>query len=151
MGRKGDIRYVSNAVGNATGKVLTPLNAIPAEVIAEVEEIFSALSENPNGRMRVEYDKPEEVEAFANLVDSYCQQRPVEKGGPIRFRRSPVKGAPKTQMDFRITRIPTPEEEAANKAAKEAVAAAQAAANGSTATPQESPSPAKKAAPAKRR
>lgn len=108
MPRKGDITFVP-AVTSA-GTSLFPFDMIPDEIKAEVEEVYATLKNHP-GRMLVTFDKEEEVKEYADMVASYCAQRPEDLGGPIRFRRSPVKGQPKTVLNFRVTDLKAEEDE----------------------------------------
>jgi len=115
MARVGNVTFVPSSSGGATG--LIPLDQIPQEVKDEVEEIYDTLKDN-DGRMRVEFETEAEVKQYAAQVNSYCEQRPVELGGPIRFRRSPTRGLAKTFMDFRVTDRKDESEEAEETAEK---------------------------------
>jgi hypothetical protein len=106
MPRKGDPKFIP-LQGKGAGPALMPFDQIPDDIKTEAEEIYAALKAN-DGRMKVEFDTKQEVDEYANLLTSYCLQRPAELGGPIRFRRSPVKGQAENVMDFRIT-DPLPE------------------------------------------
>jgi hypothetical protein len=126
MARK--VSYVPTAGDN--GSVATiPAAEIPADVIAEVEEIYAALKANPNGRMRAEFDSKEELNQYMTQVVSYCRQRTVEGApAPLRFRKSPTKGLPETTMDYRIGDLPAvkPETTSATPAAPAATPATTA-------------------------
>lgn len=116
-----------------SGSVATiPLAEIPADVIAEVEEIYAALKANPNGRMRAEFDTKAELTAYMTQVSSYCRQRTIDgAAAPLRFRKSPTKGLPETTMDYKVGDIPPAKESAPADAAPEAPATtAPAAATG---------------------
>lgn len=125
MPRVASLTFVPNA---AAGTAFLPLSEIPAEVKQEVEEAYKLLKDN-DGNLQVGYSTKAELAVYERQVRSYCAQRPAELGGPIRFRRSPVRGLPETHMAFRIT-DPTSEEEekerknkAVEKAAKKAAKA----------------------------
>lgn len=109
------------------GSVATlPLNAIPQDVIDEVEEVYKALKDNPNGRMRAEFDTKGELSTYMTQVSSYCSQRTVNgTPAPLRFRKSPTKNLPETTMDYRIgDPLPPKEETVAPAVATPAVAPA---------------------------
>jgi hypothetical protein len=96
------ISYVPTAPDRGSVAVL-PVDAIPADVIAEVEEVYAALKANPNGRMRATFDSKEELHQYMTQVVSYCAQRAVEGiATPLRFRKSPTKNLPDNIMDYRI-------------------------------------------------
>lgn len=99
MARRGNLTFIANATGSS-GPALISLNEIPQEVKDEVEEIYKALKENVDGRMRVEFDNKAECERYMKQVISYCTQRP---NGKLRFRKSPTRGLQPNVMDFRIT------------------------------------------------
>lgn len=104
------VSYIPTAADNGSGPLL-PLSAIPADVIAEVEEVYTALKANPNGRMRAEFDTKAELGAYMTQVSSYCRQRTIDGiDAPLRFRKSPTKNLPETTMDYRIS-DPLPEKE----------------------------------------
>lgn len=88
------------------GSILIPLEEIPEEIKAEVEAMYAGLKANPNGRMRIAFEKAEEVGEYVLQVTSYCEQRPE---GAIRFRRSPTRNLPDTMVDFRISDLPKEE------------------------------------------
>jgi hypothetical protein len=86
---------------------LIPLESIPDDVKAEVEEAYTAIKANPAGRISAEFDTVEELNLYTRQVTSYCAQH-----DPVwRFRKSPTKGLSKTQMDFKITDPLTKNEE----------------------------------------
>lgn len=84
---------------NVAGQLI-PMEQIPEDVIADVEEAFKLLSQT-DGRIRVEFDTKEEKALFSQQAASYCAQRP---DGKLKFRWSPSKGLPETAGDFRVTR-----------------------------------------------
>lgn len=112
MPRVGDITFVPSTSNGLGG--LLPLDQIPDDIKAEVEEIYAGLKTNPNGRMRVEFDTKGELAQYVLQVTSYCKQRTDPQTGEVveyRFRKSPTKGLKDTQMDFRVTDPKTDEEE----------------------------------------
>jgi hypothetical protein len=125
MARK--ISYVPTAPDR--GSVATiPLNAIPADVIEEVEEVYAALKANPNGRMRAEFDTKAELSTYMTQVVSYCLQRTVNDApAPLYFRKSPTKGLPETSMDYRISDPKPPKDETATAAPETPAAAPEKA------------------------
>jgi hypothetical protein len=110
---------------------LVPLEDIPKELRDDIEEAYSLLKANPSGRMHSVFDTKEEAAQFETWVRSYCAQRTVtDPAGdvvevPIRYRKSPVKGAPNTHVHFRVTDLLTP-----NEAVTEDVREATEVANG---------------------
>lgn len=76
---------------------------IPEDIRKDVEEIYAALKQNPNGRMRVEFASKTEALQWVQVASTYCKIRPA---GAIRFRRSPTRDLPDNVVDFRITDIP---------------------------------------------
>jgi hypothetical protein len=97
------VSYVPTAPDRGSVATL-PVDQIPADVIAEVEEIYTALKANPNGRMRAEFDSKAELNQYMTQVSSYCLQRTINGvAAPLRFRKSPTKGLPETVMDYRIS------------------------------------------------
>lgn len=106
MPRKGDVRFIPTA--GTGGKALLPLDSIPDEIKKEVEEIYETLQTH-DGRMFVDFDTVAELEEYVLQVTSYCTNRMVDgKPAPIRFRKSPAKGQPKTAMQYRITDLAEP-------------------------------------------
>lgn len=113
MARLGDLTFVATTTGKS-GFIPTPLDQIPDDVAKDAEEVYEALKGQPNGRIRVRFDTKKEADDYAQLLRSYCEQRP---DGEIRFRRSPTRGLPDGVMDFRIVDKATEDAEAAERAA----------------------------------
>lgn len=154
MGRRTAITFVPSASKN--GAPTTPLDLIPVEVKREAEAVYFMLQSH-DGRMHLEFDTADEVKAYRRQVESYCKNRPedvatirgyfdgvpaeeiadtfgkktleeaIVKGGPIRFRQSPVKDQPDTMIDFRI--VDLPKEDPNTNVIREATAAANAPAD----------------------
>jgi len=76
---------------------------IPEDVRKDCEQVYAALKQNPNGRMRVEFASKTEALQWVAVASAYCKIRP---DGAIRFRRSPTRDLPDNVVDFRITDIP---------------------------------------------
>lgn len=100
-------RKSSDAIPDTTGNVLTPLDSIPDDVKAYVEEVYAKQQKTP-GRERAVYDTADELKAEFKLMADYVAQRPA---GILRIRKSPTrtKDLPKDLqpiedrvMDFRI-------------------------------------------------
>lgn len=115
----------------APTQFVTPLDQIPEQVRKDVEEIYAGMKASPNGRMSATFDTVEEKTQWMAQVKAYCEQRP---GGAVRFRVSPVRNAPKNQLDFRITDFESAEQKEARLLAKTQKATEKAAA-----TPAETP------------
>lgn len=110
------------AASNKAERVSIELKDIPQEVRDEVEETYTLMKTHP-GRMHAEFDSLAELNAYVAQVRAYCDQRP---DGPIRFRKSPSRGLPPTQMDFRIMELQT-EDEKTTEEIRDAVDAVKAA------------------------
>lgn len=91
-------RKSSVAVLDTNGPERTPLDAIPQELKDYLEKVYEAQRKNP-GRERVEYDTEDELKAEFKLMADYLAQRPA---GVLSIRKSPTRGRPDTEMDFRI-------------------------------------------------
>lgn len=138
MPRKGDITFVPS---KSTTPATMPLDLIPVEIKRDIEEVYAALQKTGEGRMQAEYDTVEEVKEFRRQAMAYCALRPTDvetirgyfkdvetdfdpativKGGPLKFRLSPVKDLPETEIAFRVTDIPPkdPNTEKIDKAVK---------------------------------
>lgn len=92
-------RKSSVAIPDTNGPVLTPLDAIPDELKAYVEEVYEKQRKTP-GRERAEYDNEKELKEEFKLMADYVAQRPA---GVLRIRKSPTREMPDNVMDFRIT------------------------------------------------
>lgn len=79
-----------------------PLDQIPDDIKAQVEEVYEALKTNA-GRMYVKFNTDQELNTYIAQVKSYCGLRPA---GTIHFRKSPTRNQPKNEMHFRITDVP---------------------------------------------
>lgn len=80
------------------------LEDIPVDVREDVEEVYKFCKENPTARMRTpQFASKTEALAWQALATAYCALRP---DGAISLRRSPTRGLPDTQFDFRIKDIP---------------------------------------------
>lgn len=90
----------SVAIIDVTGPQVTPLDAIPDDLKAFVEDVYKRQSKTP-GRERVTYDNDQERDAEFKLMVDYAKQR---KAGVLKIRRSPSKDLPDHTMDIRITR-----------------------------------------------
>lgn len=130
-------RSIAFVPTSADGSAATlDIDEIPADVKAEVEEVYAALKANPNGRMKATFDTKAELDTYRTQVISYCVQRTVDGvAAPLRFRKSPTKNLPETVMEFRIGDIP------AEKPAPAAETPAEAPA---TETPAKAPKAGKK-------
>jgi len=111
------------------------LDSIPQDIRDEVEQAYKAIKEN-RGAIRAEFDSKEELAQFENMVKAYCNLRPA---GAIRYRRSPVKGMPETEMQFRITDLETPEEKATREIRQATAKAAKAAKDAADVKPSPKP------------
>lgn len=89
----------STAILDVSGPQKTPLDAIPDDVKAFVEDVFKRQSKAP-GRERVTYDNDQERDTEFKLMADYVSQRPA---GILKIRRSPSKDLPPHSMDIRIT------------------------------------------------
>lgn len=104
------IAFVPTLTNNG-GSVIVPLASIPQDVKDDLEEAYEALKANPSGRFNVVFGDKKEAHQFETWAKSYCAQRTiVDPAGdvveaPIRFRKSPTKGLPANQIDFRISDI----------------------------------------------
>jgi hypothetical protein len=85
-------------VPSTSGTGHVPLESIPEDVKADVEEAYGVLREN-EGRIHVVFDTETEANLWARQAASYAAQRP---NGALKFRRSPTKGLPKNEIDFRV-------------------------------------------------
>jgi carbon monoxide dehydrogenase subunit G len=92
-------RKTSTAIPDTTGPVRTPLDAIPDELKAYLEDVYKRQAKTP-GRERVEYDTEDELKAEFKLMADYLAQRPE---GALRIRKSPTRDQADNVMDFRIT------------------------------------------------
>ena len=97
-----NLTYIPTAPDRGSVAVI-PAAEIPADLIAQVEEVYVALKANPNGRMRAEFATKGELDQYMTLVVSYCRQRTVNGvAAPLRFRKSPTKNLPDNVMDYRV-------------------------------------------------
>lgn len=92
----------SVALIDTTGPVVTPLDAIPDDVKAFVEEVWNRQRKTP-GRERVTYDTDQERDAEYKFIVDYVSQRPAKLGGVLKVRRSPSKDLPAHTMDIRFS------------------------------------------------
>lgn len=92
----------STAIIDTTGKELIPLDAIPEDVKAFVEEVWARQRKTP-GRERVTYDTDQERDTEFKQMVSYVAQRPAKLGGVLAVRRSPSKDLPAHTMDIRFS------------------------------------------------
>lgn len=92
-------RKTSVAIPDTSGPVLTPLNAIPNDIKAYVEDVYKRQQTTP-GRERAEYDTEDELKKEFKLMADYVAQRPA---GILRIRKSPTRDQANNVMDFRIT------------------------------------------------
>lgn len=116
------------------GPVQYTLDEIPADVKREVEEMYEA-GKTADGRFRLTFGSKKELLAYAAMAGSYAAQRP---GGPIKFRKSPVRGLPDNVGEFRVTDIDQDSEDA-TAAIKEGVEALKAAGSASFTVPAAAP------------
>ena len=100
--------FIANTASKGSTGVTLELEDIPQNVREEVEQAYEALKTNP-GRFRAEFASLAELTTYVSQVTAYCALRPA---GAIRFRKSPTRGLPPTTMDFRITELATPNEQA---------------------------------------
>lgn len=139
-------RKTSYVPNKAPTKFDIDLDQIPEDVKAEMEDAYRNLKENPGGRFRAEFDKPEEIAVFVGQATAYCEQRTVNGvAAPIRFRKSPTKkgSLTPTQLDYRVTDLLTDNEKTTEEV-RDATAAANAASGAVPAAPTEpAPTPAK--------
>jgi len=132
MPRVGNLTFVAST----TPAPMFDLDGIPDDIKREAEEVY-ALLKTANGRVKAEYDTEAEASEFVKLMTSYCNNRPTDveiirnlfrpdgkayegdpamvekitKGGPIKFRKSPVRGEKNDKIvQFRITDVETPNE-----------------------------------------
>lgn len=120
------LQFIPNAASKNGVTTLT-LDDVPTEVRTEVEEVYTALKTQP-GRMRATFETLDAMNLYISQVKTYCDLRTVNgKPAPIRFRKSPSRGLPKTTMDFRITDLQT-ENEAEVESIRDAVDAVKTAA-----------------------
>lgn len=132
MPRKGMIQFIASTSPNDPPAGLV----IPDDIKREAEEVYWTLK-TANGRMRVEYDTEAEASEFVKLTTAYCNTRPTDieiirnlfrpdgkgyegdpdmvakivTGGPIKFRKSPVRGEKSdTIIQYRITDVQTENE-----------------------------------------
>ena len=101
-----------------SGSSQIDLADIPDEVKKEAEEVYSVLKTQP-GRMAAKFSTLAELNTYIAQITAYCNQRPAELGGPIRFRKSPSRNLGPTEMQFRITDVPA--NEAVTEEIREAV------------------------------
>lgn len=88
---------------SSAGEGLT-LEDIPEDVRLDVEEVYKFCKENPTARMRTpQFASKTEALAWQAMATAYCALRPA---GAIAMRRSPTRGLPDTQFDFRIKDLP---------------------------------------------
>lgn len=85
-------------VPNVGGVALIPLEDIPVDVVADVEEAYASLRGH-DGRIRVEFDTKEEKSIFGQQATSYCKQR-LE--GKLTFRWSPSRNLAENVGDFTV-------------------------------------------------
>lgn len=97
-------RKTSTPIPDTSGPQRTPLDEIPADLIAYVEEVYERQRKTP-GRERAEYDTEAELKAEYKLMADYVAQRPQ---GILSIRKSPTREyspgvkMPDNVMDFRI-------------------------------------------------
>jgi hypothetical protein len=89
----------STAILDTTGPQRLPLDAIPDDVKAFVEEVYKRQQKAP-GRERVVYDSDQERDTEFKQIADYVSQRPA---GVLKVRRSPSKDLPPHAMDLRFT------------------------------------------------
>lgn len=89
----------STAILDTTGPQRVPLDEIPDDLKAFVEDVFRRQSKAP-GRERVVYDSDVERDQEFKQMADYVAQRPA---GILKIRRSPSKDLPAHAMDIRIT------------------------------------------------
>ena len=108
-----NLQFIPNS-SKSTGAVVLPLEEIPQEVKQDAEDVYKMLKTQP-GRMRVNFESLGELNTYITQITSYCDQRPTELGGPIRFRKSPARknSMPATAMEFRVTDVQTEAEQTA--------------------------------------
>lgn len=92
-------RKTSTPIPDTTGPQRTPLDAIPDELKAYLEDVYKRQVKTP-GRERAEYDTEDELKAEFKLMADYLAQRPA---GALRIRKSPTRDQADNVMDFRIT------------------------------------------------
>lgn len=104
-------RLSSTTIVDFSGPQMTPLDEIPQDVIDYVEEVY-AKQRKTRSRERAIYDTEAELKTEFKLMADYVAQRPKEKGGILRIRKSPtrkenlpedLKAISDRVMDFRIT------------------------------------------------
>lgn len=95
---------------------------VPQDVRDDVEDAYKICKANPTGRIRGVFETKTELNQFYAQATAYCAQRPA---GAIRIRKSPTKGLTDNVMDFKVTDLKTPTEEATEQV-REATAAANA-------------------------
>lgn len=158
MPRVGNLTFIASTAPSPD----FDLDAIPVDIKREAEEVY-ALLKTANGRVRAEYETEAEAAEFVKLMTSYCDHRPtdveiirnyfrpdgqgyegdpamvekVKTGGPIKFRKSPVRGEKNDKIvQFRITDVKT-ENEKKTDAVREATEKANEAAKPADETPAE--------------
>jgi len=92
----------SQTIVDTTGKELIPLESIPDDVKAFVEEVW-AKQRKTKSRERVSYDNDQERDTEFKQITSYVAQRPAKLGGVLAVRRSPSKDLPDHSMDLRFS------------------------------------------------
>lgn len=86
----------STFVVATTSGDLIPLDAIPADVKADVDQTYQNIKKN-DGRTRVVFDTREEMEQFSTQATSYAKQTKRV------FRWSPTRNLPELTKDYRVT------------------------------------------------
>jgi len=117
------LNFTAIAPTDASGAKGIALEDIPEDVRLDIEEVYATMKQNPALRMRTpEFGSKQEALGWQTLAAAYCAVRP---GGAIAFRRSPTRGLPETQFDFRVTDIKDNGTSAVNQAVEAAKAAAK--------------------------
>ena len=98
-------RQSSVAIPDTDGPVRTPLDEIPDDLKAFVEEVYEKQRKTP-GRERTLYDTEKELNDEWKQIVDYAHQRPA---GLLKVRRSPTRASslpkglkPETTMDWRV-------------------------------------------------
>jgi hypothetical protein len=82
------------------------MDQIPADFIEEFEAAWTALQDNPNTELRVEFDDEAERNTWLGYAKSYGEQRMDAAGDSARLkvRATPKRNLPKTIAYIAITR-----------------------------------------------
>jgi hypothetical protein len=89
---------------------------IPDEVRDDLEEVYAALSAQPNHEAHAAFDTEDEKKLFIRMARKYADTR---EAGALTFRIKPSKNLPVTEIRFQLTTrvAESPENDAANAAA----------------------------------